>query len=119
METLFHSIVETDPASRQGAARLRALIDSEALVGNRVNIDLAAVLSISESYADELFGVLVARYGLEWFARHIVIKSASPAVFRAIADAIRHRLQAQSPDEPDIALLAARKALKARSHSTV
>lgn len=44
----------------------------------------------SESYADELFGALVARHGLEWFAGHVSVHGAKPAVFRSIANAIRY-----------------------------
>lgn len=114
MDSIVFHIAESDPASRQSAARLRARVEGEALAGKRVVIDLAEVLSISESYADELFGVLVARHDLAWLAKNVVIQHAAPFVFRAIAEAIRDRLQAQSPEEPDIALLTARKALEAR-----
>lgn len=111
------TIVETDLASRQAGARARALVEKHGLAGERVIIHLGAVLSISESYADELFGVLVARHGLEWFANHVGFRDASPTSLRAIIEAIRNRLQSQSPGNPDIALLAAKKALDARRHS--
>jgi hypothetical protein len=90
-----------------------------ALASDRVAIDLSAVLSLSESYADELFGVLVARHGLEWFAGHVSVHGANPAVFRSIANAIRYRLEAVAPGKPDIALLAARKALESRQRPSV
>lgn len=111
------AITETDLASRQAGARTRALVEGHALAGERVVIQLGAVLSISESYADELFGVLAARHGLEWFANHVGFRDASPTTLRAIIEAIRSRLQSQSPGNPDIALLVAKRALDARRHS--
>lgn len=114
MNAITITLAETDLASRHAAARVRVPVEAHALAGGLVTIDLGKVLSLSESYADELFGVLVARHGLEWFAEHIALAGASPIVFRAIALAIRHRLEAAAPDTPDIALLAARKALESR-----
>lgn len=109
-------ITDTDLASRQAAADLRAQIVQHVLSANdsKVSIDLSNVLSISESYADELFGVLALRYGLEWLTNSVVIHQSSPFVFRAISSAIRQRLRSQAPDSPDIALLTARKALSQR-----
>ncbi|TAJ80357.1 MAG: DUF4325 domain-containing protein [Gallionellaceae bacterium] len=112
-------IADTDLASRQAAAELRAEIERSVSAGKKVSIDLGAVLSVSESYADELFGVLALRHGLEWLSEHVGLHNLNPFVFRAIASAIRQRLRSQSPQAPDIALLAARKALKQRqSRST-
>jgi STAS-like domain of unknown function (DUF4325) len=107
-------IDDTDLASRQAAAKLRAQVVQRILSGNKVSIDLGAVLSISESYADELFGVLALRYGLEWLTESVVLHHPDPFVFRAISNAIRQRLRSKSPEAPDIALLAARNALKQR-----
>lgn len=109
-------ISDTDLASRQAAAAIRAQIVQYVLSGDnkKVSLDLSDVLSISESYADELFGVLALRYGLDWFSNNVAIHHANQFVFRAIASAIRQRLRSQAPDVPDIALLAARKALKQR-----
>lgn len=119
MADILYTIAETDLASRQAAARLRAAVEERALAGVRVAIDFSTVLSLSESYADELFGVLVARNGLEWFADHLNVRGANPAVFRSIASAIRYRLEAVAPGKPDVALLAARKALESRQRPSV
>ena len=115
-ETLF-TIANTDLGSRRAAANLRVLVEECAIAGNKVTLNLGGVLSISESYSDELFGVLVARHGLEWFAEHIAFQSADPAVFRAIVTAIRYRLEGKTPENPNVALLAARKALRERQRS--
>lgn len=115
-ETIL-AIADTDLGSRHAAAKFRALVEKRALADGKLVVDLGAVLSFSESYADELFGVLVARYGLKWFVEHIAIRDADPAVFHVIASAIRYRLEAKTPGDPDIALLAARKALQERQRS--
>ena len=107
-------ITDTDLASRQAAAELRSKIEARSFNGQKTFVDLISVLSISESYADELFGVLALRHGLEWLSEHVVLQHLNPFAFRAIASAIRQRLASQSPSTPDIALLAARKALKHR-----
>jgi hypothetical protein len=112
-------IADSDLASRQAAAELRARIEQGVLSGEKISIDLSAVFSISESYADELFGVLALRYGLEWLTDHVVLHNLKPFVFRAIADAIRQRLSSKAPGTPDIALLAARKALKQRQSRNI
>jgi hypothetical protein len=112
-------IADTDLASRQAAAVLRAQIEGYVAAGEKVSIDLGGVFSISESYADELFGVLALRYGLGWLSDNVAFHNQNHFVFRAIASAIRQRLISKSPEAPDIALLAARKALKQRqSRST-
>jgi len=114
MRTQHIHIADSDLASRQAAAELRAEVEGCVSAGEDVSIDLGSVLSVSESYADELFGVLALRYGLEWLTEHVALQNTSAVVFRAIAAAIRQRLLSRSPQTPDVALLTARKALKQR-----
>ena len=114
MKNAILTVPETDLGSRHAAAKFRLRVEEHALLGEKVVIDLGAVLSISESYADELFGVIVARRGLEWLADHVVFIRTDPAVFHAIVTAIRQRLEAKAPEHPELALLAARKALSER-----
>lgn len=112
------NINHSDLASRQAAAQLRAKIESHVQSGSHVAISFKEVFSISESYADELFGVLVLRYGLDWLVDNIGFEHINSASFKAIANAIHQRLSLSKPNTPDIALLAARKALKQRrSHA--
>jgi STAS-like domain of unknown function (DUF4325) len=107
-------IDHSDLASRQAAAELRAKIESHIQNGEHVAISFEKVFSISESYADELFGVLVLRYGLDWLADNIGLEHINSASFKAIASAIHQRLSLSEPNSPNIALLVARKALKQR-----
>ena len=106
-------IKDTDLASRSSAAKLRSLVEQTAVQEGTASIDLKVVRSVSDAYADELFGVLVARHGLEWFAEHVRLQGATPAVLSSIAGAVKSRLE-ESSGSPELALLAARKALEAR-----
>lgn len=81
----LYTFAEPDLASRQAAARLRAHLEERARGSDREVIDLDNVLTLG-SCGDELFGVLVAGYGLGWFAAHLSIRRALPTVFRTIAN---------------------------------
>ena len=78
------------------ASRRIAAVDREDFV-NRfwdlgpVVIDLSEVKSVSESYADEFFGVLVLRFGLDKVLDKIKIANAQEAVLRAVASSMRRR----------------------------
>lgn len=110
-------IENSDLASRQAAAELRFKVERLAKSAQKIQLDFINVFSISESYADELFGVLAVRNSLDWLTEHVSILHADEATFRSIANAIRQRL-AENNKTPDIALLNARKALKNRhSHA--
>lgn len=82
----------TDLASRRLAAELRTGVLSALRQGHAVTIDLGSVESISESYADELFGVLVLGLGLDEFVKRVTILHANGHVLRVIAQALKDRL---------------------------
>jgi hypothetical protein len=56
-----------------------------------VVIDLSEVQSISESFADELFGVLVMERGFNFVVEHLKIVNAADDVLRSIAVAMKRR----------------------------
>ncbi|CAG1021002.1 hypothetical protein DOJK_00710 [Patescibacteria group bacterium] len=90
----FH-FEESDLAART-SARYRRIKIEQAITENKIVIvDLTNVLSVSESYADELFAVLVKKHGLEWFSNNIKLQNASKPVLLSIATAIRRRLENQ------------------------
>lgn len=91
METTLICPAGTDLASRQSAALLRSNIDSILANGDKAVLDLSHVESISESYADELFGVLVLEHGLAVFAETVSVRGATSSVLRRVAGAIRER----------------------------
>ena len=82
----------SDLASRRTAAVKRYQLVSQVQQGNQVTLDLSEVQSISESYADELFGVLVAQQGFEWVQQHVSIIDVAEHVLDVIATAIQQRL---------------------------
>ncbi len=82
-----------DLASRQTAAAVRCRVLDQAGKGIAVDVDLEGVASVSESYADELFGVLVAVKGLDWLVRNVKVAHASEHVLRTIAVAIDRRIK--------------------------
>ncbi|MBD8685032.1 STAS-like domain-containing protein [Pseudomonas sp. CFBP 13719] len=86
-----YTFQRTDLASRSLAAQERATIETLLQNSDMVNVDLGRVSSISESYADELFGVLVLQRGLEYVTKHLRIINAADNVLRPIAVAMKRR----------------------------
>ena len=78
-------------ASRGRASSVREEVLVAASQG-RVVIDLTGVESVSDSFADELFGVLAEEQGETWFQGHLEVRGASDVVRSAIVRAIRSRL---------------------------
>lgn len=81
---------EGDLASRRNASPQRELIESQ-INENHVLIDCSRVLSVSESYADEVFGVLVKTHGIDFVLKNTTVINASPSVLRVIASVIYRR----------------------------
>lgn len=89
-----YTFQRTDLASRSLAAQERTQIETLLASNEMVRVDLAKVASISESYADELFGVLVLKQGIEFVTQHLRIVNAADNVLRPIAVAMRRRTAA-------------------------
>ena len=88
----------SDLASRQSARILRVKVEQAIEMGKVAIIDLTNVISISESYADELLAVLVQQHGLEWFSEKVKLlhqSSNSDHILRSVAISIQHRLDNQ------------------------
>lgn len=85
----------TDLSSRHRASELRAAIEYRVASGDvdRIVIDLRSVRTISHSFADELFAVLVLECGESWFRDHIGITQSSPSVRQTVLEAIQQRLE--------------------------
>ena len=92
-------LIETDLASRRSAAVFRSMVESSLRNGSTV-LDFSRVESVSESYADELIGVLIEHYTLSWVFSRLQVIGACPAVVHSITQAIRYRLEkaAAAPD---------------------
>lgn len=91
MSNSFITLAGPALASRSTAAPVREQLLADIHRQGHVVVDLQKVDSISESYADELFGVLVQEYGLEWFLDHIELRNADEYVLRSVAVALRRR----------------------------
>jgi hypothetical protein len=89
----------TDLSSRTTGMNIRGLVltRSEAAA---VTVDCAQVRTMSASFADELFGILVADNGKAWFRDHVQIAGMTESIRLAILDAIDARIgQTQDPNE--------------------
>jgi len=92
MKTITFNFNTTDLASRNIARDFRTDIENTLEEGEKVIIDLKNVLSISDSFGDELFGILALEYGLESFRNKIKISNASSGIVRSIAETINIRI---------------------------
>jgi hypothetical protein len=86
-------LIGADLAARKTAAIERHKVTAHIAAGNRVAVDLSDVISVSYSYADELFGVLAAVNGLDWLAKNIRIIGANEHVLRVVAEVVHRRLK--------------------------
>lgn len=85
-------ISSTDLASRSSARELRNEILIKLKENHSVLLDLSAVKSISDSFADELFGILSAKLGLEAFLSQVKLAGSSDNLNRIIAKNIKNRI---------------------------
>jgi len=83
----------SDLSSRSAAAIQRHKIAKQISLDYHIVIDLSNVLSISHSYADELFGVLVEVYGVDKLLANIEFTQASEHILQNIASVIYLRLK--------------------------
>ena len=99
MGTINLSLPSSDLASRRLAIIERKKIEKYIQNKNAiVAIDMSNVSSISESYSDELFGVLVIRYGAQNVLNCLKLHNAKKHVLLSIAQVIKRRkLEAEIP----------------------
>ncbi len=83
----------TDISSRLTGVNVRHAI-TQALADGvpRVRVDCAGVRTLSESFADEVFGVLVAEHGKPWFKAHVEVAGLTDHTRAAILRAVAERL---------------------------
>ncbi len=79
-------------ASRHSAAKLRQRILQEIRNG-LVELDFSGVQGLSDSFADELFGVLAENYGVGDLFTRLRTINANDAVIQSITRNIRYRLE--------------------------
>lgn len=103
----------SDLASRRSAVVLRQEVNASLEEGG-ATLDFSHVLNVSESYADELFGVLVEQHSLEWVFSRLNVRNAKPAILNTISSAIRYRLLTRLSPSKDAAVDAAQHAVMVR-----
>jgi len=99
-----------DLASRHSASVIRRQAECAFTEGaSTITFDLSVVSSLSDSFADELFGVLLTRLGVEGFIRHVFVRASEDHIVLSIARALRNRVN----DSSESAALASVSALVA------
>ena len=92
MKVINYSLPRSDLASRKLAIIERNKIESY-IKDVLIKLDMANISSISESYSDELFGVLVLRYGIDTVLNAINVNNAKKHVLLSIAQVMNRRSQ--------------------------
>ena len=78
-----------DISSRKRAAQLRQTV----CTSPAVELDFTDVRTISDSFADELFGVLVQEQGEVWFRKHVTVLNINPHVRQTVLETVADRLR--------------------------
>ena len=92
---------ETDLSSRVTGVAVRDAMLADIGVGeNRVSVDCVGIRTLSESFADEVFGILVAERGKAWFKQRVAVTGFSETTRAAILRAIAERLHLNQPALP-------------------
>jgi hypothetical protein len=85
----------TDLCGRNCAVGLRNAITAAIDSGEpSFVVDLTGVRTLSHSFADEAFAILIADRGEDWFARHVIITGHSSVVRTSILAAVAERIDA-------------------------
>lgn len=92
METNIIVLPDSDLASRAKARSYRETVNQIIAHGNKVEFDFSNVFSISDSFADELFGVLASNIGREGISDYVKVINAKESIYKIIALNILNRL---------------------------
>ena len=83
----------TDLSSRYRAVQLReSIVDASSRASGICEIDFAGVRTLSDSFADELFGVLVSELGEAWFREHVLVSNLPALIRTTILEVVADRL---------------------------
>ena len=87
------TICGIDLSSRSRASAVRnEILQAVDILGNRIAVDFDGVRTVSHSFADELFAVLILERGEVWFRENIEVRNAKPNVRYALLEAISERV---------------------------
>jgi hypothetical protein len=88
----------SDLSGRVSAVKAReALLEAIKLGHAPVTVDCTGVRTLCESFADEVFGILVAEYGKTWFRQHVAVTGLTESTRASILRAVDERLRRPSP----------------------
>lgn len=88
----------TDISSRRTASMLRRELVTRIQKGQvRATIDFDGVESVSDSFLDELFGVIVRDLGKQWFRDYIKLINVQPDDRSSILQVVALRLEESRP----------------------
>lgn len=82
----------TDLSSRAVGVTVRNAIDALAKHQIRVIVDCSDVRTLSESFADEVFGILIYNNGKSWFKERISVIGLTESTRNSILRAVEERL---------------------------
>lgn len=95
MNTIKLSDYGTDISSRYTGVSVReSILNILSQGADKIVIDCGGVRTLSESFSDEVFGILVLEQGKEWFRKNITLVGLSDLTKKSIIHAIAERLQA-------------------------
>jgi hypothetical protein len=110
MKSITISLPSSDLASRKLAIIERNKIERYLSNGStKVRLNLSNVSSLSESYSDELFGVLVLKHGVDKVLDNIQLDGAKKHILLSIAKVINRRkvqIKASNHEHMDVVTLA-------------
>ncbi len=89
----------TDISSRKSAAQLRKHTVSEVDLHGSIVLDFADVRTVSSSFADEAFAILVLERGEAWFKNSVKVINLSKPVKLSIIASVRDRLSPEASSE--------------------
>jgi len=82
----------SDVSGRALARKLRVRAIAAAECDDCVEIDFAGVECASDSFLDELIGVLIAQRGKSWFRAHVALKNLVGHIRLDLLNVVRARL---------------------------
>ena len=86
----------TDLSGRSLAREIRARAVAAVASGESIELDFAGVRCASDSFLDELFGVLIQQKGKGWFNANVRVSNLDPATLRELLAVVQQRLGAPS-----------------------
>lgn len=104
--TTHIALAEVAGTDLSGRVCARAVRDA-VVAAAPVVLDFSGVVCVSDSFHDELFGVLVLERGSSWFRSNVVLRGLSSSIRQDLLAAVRARLDNSSarPSRPSEASL--------------